>query len=234
LTKFQFSEEVPDGDCGRVKNIVKELVNGGNRKVYGIIDWDAKNNPKEKVLVNGHLQRYSIENYIFDPITLCALLLDYQIITREDIGLENNENYYDFKNVSASILNKIVQFVTEKVKLKLQEPPSSLSTKTIEYVNQKNVQQPIWYLEYKGHILERVIIEAFPKLKSEFGSKTRLPEIPDGLNEEEKEKKKKENKILFENQLLNIIKDKIVNKIIDNIPEFIPKDIIEILNEIQK
>nr|WP_321485568.1 AAA family ATPase [uncultured Draconibacterium sp.] len=234
IDKIPVSVEVPDGDCSRVKNIVKELVKGGNKKVFGIIDWDGKNNPTEKVLVNGHHLRYSIENYIFDPINLCALLLDYQIITREDIGLENNENYSDFKNISAGKINDIVQFVTEKVKAKLPEEPNSLSTKTIEYVNGKSVQQPIWYLEYKGHILERIIIEAFPRLKSEFGSKTRLPDIPEGLSDEEKEKKKKENKILFENQLLNIIKDKIVNKIIDNIPEFIPLDLIELIKDIQK
>ncbi len=234
IDKIPVSEEVPDGDCTRVKNIVRELIKGGNKKVYGIIDWDNKNSPNDKILVNGCNQRYSIENYIFDPISLCALLLDYQIVTREELGFENNENYTDFKNLSTTKLNDLVQFVVNKVKTKLSEEPTALNSKTIEYQNQKSVQQPVWYLEYRGHDLERVIIEAFPKLKSEFGSKVKLPEILEGISEKEKEKKKKTNKILFENQLLNIIKDKIVNKIIDNMPEFIPNDLIELLKTIQE
>jgi len=234
IDKIPVSEEVPDGDCTRVRNIVRELTNGGNRKVYGIIDWDEKNNGTDKILVNGHKLRYSIENYIFDPISLCALLLDYQIITREELGFENNENCNDFKNLSVGKLNNLVQFITDKVKEKLPEPPITSNTKTVEYLIQKSVQQPIWYLEYKGHELERIILKAFPRLKSEFGSKVKLPEIPSDLGDEEKAQKKRENQILFENQLLNIIKNKIVNKIIDNMPEFIPIDLIELLKRIQE
>ncbi|WP_439482383.1 AAA family ATPase [Cyclobacterium plantarum] len=233
IDKIPVSQEVPDGDCTRVKNIVKELVKGGNKKVYGVIDWDRKNNTTDKVLVNGHNQRYSIENYIFDPIYLSALLLDYQIITREDLGFENNENYTDFKNLSERKLNDIVQFITGKVKNKLPQNDTNSNTRTVEYLNQKGVQVPTWYLEYKGHELEKLIIEAFPKLKSEFGTKTKLPEVPDGLSEDERRRKKKENKIFFENQLVNIIKEQIVNKIIDNIPEFIPLDVINLFKKIQ-
>ena len=234
VDKIPVSNEVPDGDCTRVRNVVNELKKGGNKKVFGIIDWDGKNNPNEKIIVNGFNERYSIENYILDPVFLCALLLDFQIVTREELGFENNENYTDFKDISAGKLNEIVQFVVEKVKAKLPKEPSSLTTKTIEYLNQKSVLQPTWYLEYPGHELEKIIIEAFPRLKSEFGPKTKLPEIPDGLGDEEREKRKKENKILFENQLVNIIKDKIVTKIIDNIPDFIPVDLIQLLRKIQE
>ena len=233
IDKIPVSEEVPDGDCTRVKNIVKELSKGGNMKVFGLIDWDGKNKPNGNVLVNGYGIRYSLENYIFDPILLASILLDNQIISREDLNLSNNESFTDFESLSVSQLNFISNFVCNTVKAKLSEAPTDNSTISIEYLNGLTLQVQKWFLEHQGHILEKIIVKAFPKLKSEFGSKVKLPAIDSSLTDEEKEEKKKENKILFENQLVNIIKSKIVTKIIDSIPGFIPMDIIEILKTIQ-
>lgn len=234
IDKIPVSEEVPDGDCGRVKNIVKELTNGGNTKVFGIIDWDGKNNATPNIFVSGHRKRYSVENFILDPILIAAILLDYQLVSREDLELTENENFSDFENLSAAKLNFISEFISKKVEEKLDTPPTVTTNKSIEYLNGQTIQVPTWYLEHQGHKLEKLVIEAFPKLKSEFGAKTRLPDIPDGISVEEKEQRKKESKILFENQLVNIIKNKIVQKTIDSIPGFVPLELKNLFLEIQK
>lgn len=69
-----------DGNCEQVKKFVNELYGAGNKTVYGIIDWDTKNNPNQRVRVLGHRQRYSIENYILDPLLVVALLLREKFI----------------------------------------------------------------------------------------------------------------------------------------------------------
>ena len=227
IDKIPVSEEVPDGDCYRVKNVVKELTReGGNNKVFGIIDWDAKNNPESNILVNGHKIRYSLENYIFAPLILAAFLLDCQIISREGLELENNENYTDLPELSASKLNSISDFICEKVKKHIKDRSLDYNPVAVEYINGKTIQIPKWYLEYPGHGLEELIIKAFPKLISEFGSKVNLPEIPSEITGEKK-------KIRFKNQLLKIVKSRVIKKTFDNVPELIPVELKDLLYEIQ-
>lgn len=69
---------VPGENCDKVKGIVNKLVKFGNKSIYGIIDWDKNNNsnkshPNIKIL--GENQRYTIENYIFDPLWMGIFLL---------------------------------------------------------------------------------------------------------------------------------------------------------------
>ena len=56
------------GCCDRVKSLTQQLVKAGNTTVYGIIDWDLKNNdiPESQVYVIGHDSRYTKENYMYD------------------------------------------------------------------------------------------------------------------------------------------------------------------------
>ncbi|MGZ5500565.1 MAG: AAA family ATPase, partial [Nitrososphaeraceae archaeon] len=63
-------------NCEQVKKIVKDLRSSGNNTAYGIIDWDKKNTDSSLVFVHGLNQRYSIENYIFDPIYVGILLIE--------------------------------------------------------------------------------------------------------------------------------------------------------------
>ncbi|MBK9317503.1 MAG: ATP-binding protein [Bacteroidetes bacterium] len=60
------------GSSDQVREVVSKLSSYGNKFVFGIIDWDTKNSPKDFVKVLGENKRYSIENYIFDPILISA------------------------------------------------------------------------------------------------------------------------------------------------------------------
>lgn len=225
-------EGIPDGDCNRVSTVVNELVKGGNKDIFGIIDWDKKNNGNSFVKVIGKGARYNIENYIYDPILLTSLLLDYQIINRSDLSIGANDTYIDFKNFDNSQLQLVADFIINKIKLKIN-PLSDLDLVQIEYLNSRTIQIPKWYLMHHGHKLEKEIIEIFPKLKSEFKGNYSAPEISEDNTQEEIERLKKENLIKFNNYICSQIKNKIINKIIDNIPHFITKDLIELLKEIQ-
>jgi glutamate synthase domain-containing protein 1 len=145
--------------------------------------------------------------------------------------LNSNENYYDFKNFEEDKLQLISNFIISKIKSKL--PIQDTKTLEVKYQNGKKINVPVWFLQYQGHELEQIILEVFPKIKSEFSGKIKLPEIQDNISQVEKEKLKKENKIRFNKITAQMMKSKIVSKIIDNIPEFIPIELINLFKEIQ-
>lgn len=61
------------GSCNQVRDVVSALKQ--NPFVGGLIDWDLKNVPSERVLVHGENERFSIENYLFEPLSLASFLL---------------------------------------------------------------------------------------------------------------------------------------------------------------
>lgn len=219
------------GDCDKVKEIVRRLTEFGNKKIYGIIDWDKKNNPTTHLKVLGKGIRYSMDNYILDTIFLSSFLLDNQIIQRDDLNLNKNETYYDFKNFEETRLQNISDYIITKINSKLNN--SDLQTTEIQYQCGKRINVPDWFLKKQGHDLELIILEVFPKIKSEFSGKIKLTEIPDDISPEEKSKLKKENEIRFNKMTAQLMKTKIITKIIDNLPEFIPIELIDLMKEIQ-
>ncbi len=100
----------------------------------------------------GQNKRYSIENYIFDPLLISALLLRDKIIIKEDLELSNNENYSDFKNLSIVQLQIISDFLTTKV-LTQVNPTDNIKLK-VKYLNGVELEIPQWYLFHQGHELE--------------------------------------------------------------------------------
>ncbi len=172
------------GNCDQVKEIVDKLSGFGNSSVFGIIDWDNKNIASGFVKVLGEGKRYSIENYIFDPVIISALLLREKIVSREDLGLKNNENYSDFKNLSVSELQFIADFLT--LKLASEIKPTDTTKDKSKYLNGIELELPKWYLFHQGHKLEIYLKKVFPSLnkyrdgalKSEIISKI-MDDIPE-------------------------------------------------------
>jgi ABC-type cobalamin/Fe3+-siderophores transport system ATPase subunit len=188
-------------NCGQVINITNTLREKGNKFVWGIIDWDLENKSSAHVKVLGNGNRHSIENYLFDPILVAALLLRERLISRDDLYLKNNETYTDFKNLDEDRLQVISDFVIQKVSLNTDSTNTKKST--VKLLNGLNIDIPVWYLHHHGHQLEEVILKSFPELNSI--------------------KKKTEE----------LLKLEIINKIIDDIPELISSDFVEIYKNVQ-
>jgi len=191
------------GNSDAVKEVVKQLVNSGNRSVYGIIDWDNKNSSSAYVKVIGEGKRYSIENYIFDPILLAAFLLREKIINRADIGLSESENYTDFDKFDNTKLQNIANFITNTIgsKMSCKLDPTTEESK---YISGSKVNLPRWYLRIQGHELEKNIKQAFPQINK--------------FNKENKEE---------------ALKLEVINKVIDDLPNLIPEEFYLLFSEIQ-
>ena len=190
-------------NCGQVKNITKTLRKAGNNLVWGIVDWDTKNESNDEYLkVLGEKSRYSIENYLFDPILLSALLLREKIILREDIGISPDQNFTDFINLSDDELDKIANLLMENISGEFDI--KNTDKRQCFYVNGKKVSIPIWYLESNGHELEEKILKVYPKLN----------QLKRGKEE--------------------ALKLEIIDKIIDDLPQLIPSEFLEVFRSIQQ
>lgn len=82
-------------NCTDVIDIVNNLTSNGNDQVYGIIDWDGSNTLKNRVLVLGEKDRYSIENYLLDPLLMGLLFIRECKFNFSYFGIESLNKYSD-------------------------------------------------------------------------------------------------------------------------------------------
>lgn len=149
-------------NCSQVIDITKTLRKAGNNLVWGIIDYDNNNKTESFIKVIGDGNRYSIENYILDPLLVTILLLREKLISRDDLGLSSEENYTDFINFGSKKIQSLLSFYLEKVRH--QVSPRNSDTTKVTLLNDIEINLPIWYLHHQGHSLENKILKAFPKL----------------------------------------------------------------------
>lgn len=192
------------GSCEQVQEVVSKLNGYGNKSIYGIIDWDGKHEDNGNIKVLGNNKRYSIENYIFDPIIFAAFLLGEKLIKREEIGL-SSENYTDFKSFNSSKLQSIADYIISNIQIP-QENKQDSTLVEIQYHNNCKINIPNWYLIYNGHDLEKKIKLTYPK-----------------LHEYQRNKEIKKE-----------LKEAIIDRVIDDVPELIPIDIVELFKSIQQ
>jgi len=73
--------------CAVVKSLTTAFSNNGNRTVLGLVDWDAKHSPSDRVHVLCHEARYSLENVLCDPLLVIALLIRRDNGAAANLGL---------------------------------------------------------------------------------------------------------------------------------------------------
>ncbi len=150
------------GNCDQVAHIVGGLVQGGNRNAYGVIDWDTKNEGSEQVRVLGKGKRYSIENYLLEPIFIALLLWKDTKIDSSDLGLSSQETYRTIK-----IDNANLQLMANYVIIKfLEKYPIGQDARVThcKYIGKYLTEVPDWYLKCQGHELEKKLKETFHSL----------------------------------------------------------------------
>lgn len=153
-----------NGSCEQVKDVVNKLKNGGSRTVYGIIDWDSINCGNERIKVLGKGNRYSIENYILDPVLVAAFLLREKWIERSEIGLSMHENYTSFVNFDNTRLQDVADFIVNKVKPHISSTVED-NKLSCQYLSGQVISLPKWFLYTQGHDLETNLKNAFQELK---------------------------------------------------------------------
>jgi hypothetical protein len=148
------------GGCSRVKDLVSRLVEGGNTSVWGFIDWDCANSAEPRILLTGMGGRYSIENYILDPLLVAALLLRDKELDRNDVGLKETEAFTDLKDFDSVRFQEVATGFLKLFGWTLQGE-ESVETK---YANGRTIKLPKSFVEMQGHKYEERLKDKFPSL----------------------------------------------------------------------
>jgi predicted ATPase len=152
------------GGCDQVKRIVDELVSSGNDSVFGLVDWDLKNESDDRIIVLAEDNRYAIENCLLDPLLVGALTVMTDRVWGQQIGLAPNKGYLDFSKLTQSECQEIIDGVERKV-LGLSDGIAFGARQAVRYAGGISAQVSSSYLRMQGHELENKVKEKLPVLK---------------------------------------------------------------------
>lgn len=152
-----------NSNCGQVKSVVASLREGGNKTVLGGIDWDGTNVDLDGILVLGGGERYSVDNYILDPVLVGFFLIREKIRTAEVFGLSQSIKYSDLPRLDGASLQALVDSIVAKV-ADVHRATNEKSAIAFEYCNGRRVTVPQWFAHLNGHALEGYLKDIFPEL----------------------------------------------------------------------
>jgi len=164
------------GNCDQVIKVVSDFRGSGNETCFGIIDWDPngtkRNSSTDTVLVHGENERYSLENYLLDPLYLSILFIEsngangiYNLL-----NILETENQYDLWKKDEETLQTYYDIIFGKITDKYPHLLSQNEAVTIEYLDGNSITFPQWFVQTKGHLLQIKIFEVFPSLKGKYGT----------------------------------------------------------------
>jgi ABC-type transport system involved in cytochrome c biogenesis ATPase subunit len=156
--------------CDQVTYIVQSLVNAGNKSVFGLIDWDYKNDESDRLKVVGHKRRHSLENCIFDPLLIAIHVTRLAQNYWAAKGLSDVTGYMWFKDRSAAELQNVVNLI---VKHALSSSVQN-TTAELKYLGGMKLETDSAYLTMRGHNLEAKLLAEFPPLQRDAGSAGKL------------------------------------------------------------
>lgn len=149
--------------CDQVKQIVANLTEAGNISVLGLIDWDTSNTSLGRVFVLAEGRRYAIENCIYDPILLAALVVrEIPGRSHKLLGLTDQETYISFKNFPTERLQVIAEEI-EKLILGIDGISTEDKFMQVGYCNGSQIRLRKAYLKMMGHNLEERVLQVFPE-----------------------------------------------------------------------
>lgn len=156
----------PKNNCNMVETITNTLNDAGNNSIFGIIDWDLKETlPKNhNVKVLGFGKRYSIENFLLDPLLVGLYLIKEKIYKPEYFGLNQNLSLGDLLTINAEECQKIIN----KVEKDFAEKTTLEKVEGIDYLTINNLclQIPDFIAKTQGHKLEMIYKKLYPQLNA--------------------------------------------------------------------
>ena len=131
---------------------------GASDIVRALIDGDEGNQVKEGVVV---LDRYSIENYLLDPLVVYALLLeaDRAPVVRIANPVRSGEEGA-IRSKSNDELQMICDAVVSFLEPHVQSVNSDAERVAVEYTNGRRIEVPRWLIDHRGHDLVQSLVTA--------------------------------------------------------------------------
>jgi hypothetical protein len=158
--------------------MVEKMRSAGVDTAFGLIDWDTNNEPAPdgSIIVLGPDNRYTIENYILDPLLIGALLVrekqDQQIPGLSDI-LDGIGTWRGLDRASSNTLQKFVDLALGA----LDAEPDAGDRIDCPLVGGETISLPVWFCHTPGHRLYGLWTAAVPFLQSYGGEEALKREI---------------------------------------------------------
>jgi ABC-type branched-subunit amino acid transport system ATPase component len=181
-------------NCNDVIEVVKNLFDNGNDQIYGIIDWDKTNESKGRIIVLGDNERYSIENYILDPLMMGLLFIREAKIPISEFGLQNIASYSDLRDLTEVDAQKIIDYILSALNLMSANPVA------YDLNNGWKLNVTDEFNVFQGHDLETLYKTKFPFLN------------------------------IYQRE--DALKKDLIQKIINDFPQFTPNRIFETIKKI--
>ncbi len=154
------------GNSNQVIEVIDAIRKSDNKSFYGVIDWDSKNTDSAFVKVHGAESRYSIENYVYDPLYLIVLLLEMNAHNiHKELNIDISFNQYNIINDQGLIQKAIDWFFRLFYTQYPTYEPKKKSLRIVKYHSGLEFNLPTWYLEHQGHDLEVKLKSAFKALE---------------------------------------------------------------------
>jgi len=158
-----------EGGSDVVRKHVGLLRKAGAESIYGLIDRDSGNEPAQdgSILVLGPKGRYTLENYLFDPLLLAALAIrekfSNKIVGLDELLGEMPGTWRGFNRAD----QKRLQAVADHMLSLTFHGANSTDKKTVvaNLVGGQSICLPRWFVDMPGHKLAEVWLEAIPAFK---------------------------------------------------------------------
>lgn len=153
------------GNCDQVIGIVKSLRDAGNTTSYGIVDWDEDDRNKANIFIHAKAKRYSIENFIFDPVYLAILLIECNYgKLKKYLSYSDSDDQY--KLISSEKAQSAVDFILDELQTKYSSEFKNEERIDCKYGEDSiMIKIPQWFLLANGHDLKDKMMTVFEPLQ---------------------------------------------------------------------
>ncbi len=125
-----------------VRGLIENFMAVGADAIFGLVDRDDKEEENPNVF---QIKRYSIENYLIDPILIYATLVENNI--KLDIDISHDlHSITKIKQESEKNLQKIADHIISLIRFENKEEEDI----KIPFINGKTIKYPSWIINMKG------------------------------------------------------------------------------------
>lgn len=150
-----------NGDCEKVKSFVNEFRNSGNTNIFGFVDWDGKGlSAQDGIFTIGYNERYSIENYVLDPLTFICFTLKFGKKKSEYFELPSNMRYFEISSLALDVVQRACDKYFTDLKLNINDAKNEQLVSIRHKVGA--LLYPKWFLEHHGHSLVTALKATYP------------------------------------------------------------------------
>lgn len=149
------SDSGTGGGCIQTTQWAEKLSGLGLSKFRGLVDWDPHSNNNQETEFVKVIKRSALENYLYDPLTLLALMIDNGGSPLLPSWSGSDDNASCFLGMTAEEVSDLIKDLEESLGIDRSNMVS------VNYHKHKGVQMSSVWVMKRGHDLEPFILAAF-------------------------------------------------------------------------